>query len=54
MESSFEAIHLTEDFSFSQGFFFQLVWMVHLGMERVVAEMWTSARGFEIVGLDRV
>jgi hypothetical protein len=51
MKSSFQAIHLTEDFSFSRIFFFQLVWMVHIGMERGVATMWTSIKGFEIDGL---
>jgi len=50
MKSSFQAIHLTKDFSFSQVSFFQLVWMVHMGMERAVAEMWTLIKGFEIDG----
>jgi hypothetical protein len=53
MKSSFQAINLTKYFSFSQVLFFQLVWMVHIGMERVVATMWTSIKGFEIDGLDR-
>lgn len=50
IKSKFETLYITENFTFSR-VVFHLVWMVHIGMEHVVAVMWTLIKGFEIVGL---